>query len=73
MDWRRRLQIGVLFPRVWQEVVQDYEIHWGKKLELDKEQIFFIILKQGENFESIRPPEEGQEEKIKNGEKLQRF
>jgi hypothetical protein len=54
-------------------MVKDYEIHWGKELELDKEQIFLIILKQGENFESIRPAQESQEKKIKNGEKLERF
>jgi hypothetical protein len=54
-------------------MVQDYEIHWGKELELDKEQIFLIILKQGENFESIRPAQESQEKKIKNVEKLERF
>lgn len=53
-------------------MVEDYEVDRGEKLKLDKEQIFLIIWKQGQDFKPLGSSAKSKEKKIKNVKKPKR-
>jgi len=56
---------------VWQEMVEDHEIHRRKELKLHQKSILPIVWKQRENFKSLWFIEKSQKKKITHVKKFE--
>jgi len=49
MDKWLGLQLDLPISKIWEEMVQNDQINWRKKLKFDQKQVFPYLLKQTQN------------------------